>query len=408
MKKRNLIHQFLFLSIFGIFLVSNSYTQESSSAVPVTEREKQLNQMIDELKRQKELAELERDIAKAKRDASEANPKPTATPIKSDTIISGEEIEPDIIVFEEMNRAVSKIGISIKKRVPQGATIAVFDDDFVADWKFYSQTFPLFKVVMSDLTENYCQLIGKNEVRVNDSPIKGFAIPLGLANGANLIGQVADILSYLRTETKTTGKTVSVLESSLIAQLFNSLSDRGDLQLFYPRVFSPASPVFCSKQKTRKPCCQNPTDSSCLVEKTTFCSEIAQLYDELYEARRNAMAGGNGSKEFTKLDKDFENFNSLFVDKSNATKKSSLEKYLNAEQFSELRNRQNVYFLDIRSIKAVGAQRLRKNLFFLSDKVDYSGGIIVEYSLFDSETRIVDSGIVTSYDGYKKPKALKK
>ena len=71
-----------------------------------------------------------------------------------------------------------------------------------------------------------------------------------------------------------------------------------------------------------------------------------------------------------------------------------------------MQKRKDLYYLEIKSLSAIGAQRVRKNLFFLSDKVDYSGGVIVQWTLFDKDGRVRNSGIETSYEGYTKPQNL--
>ena len=113
----------LFLLTFILFGQLNA--QEISPTPQISEREKKLNQLITELQKQKEIAELERDIAKAQKDSFDAEPKATATPLKSDVVITGEEIEPDIIVYGEMNALMERIGESIKKSAPKKGRIFI-------------------------------------------------------------------------------------------------------------------------------------------------------------------------------------------------------------------------------------------------------------------------------------------
>jgi hypothetical protein len=158
----------------------------------------------------------------------------------------------------------------------------------------------------------------------------------------------------------------------------------------------------------KKPCCANQNQSECLETRAVYCSETANLFDALYRARRAAFEAGGELPELKKLDKEFDDFNKLFSGKSETAPRSALEKYLNAERTNRLLQASNVYFLEIEAVKAVGKQRIRKNLFFLSDKLDYSGGVIVRWTLFDRDAQVVNSGVVTSYDGFKPPKQLRR
>jgi hypothetical protein len=261
--------------------------------------------------------------------------------------------------------------------------------------------------VLQDLSANYCA-VAKNDESRGDS-VKMLGIAPALAKSASVVGQVADILAYLRTETKLTGKKVDITEASMIATLFGKLRDsNNNLRLVYPANYPPELSLFCGTRSVRKPCCTPRPGETCEETIPVFCSETANLFNELYRSRRIASDTADGGKGLARINKDFEEFNDLFVDKQGVTKKSAIQKYLDAEEMLEVLKQPNVYLLDIKAIKAVGRQRVRKNLFFLSDKVDHSGGVIVEWTLYDKSSSIVGSGVETSYSAYKKPTKIER
>ena len=66
------------------------------------------------------------------------------------------------------------------------------------------------------------------------------------------------------------------------------------------------------------------------------------------------------------------------------------------------------YWLEIKALKAGGNNRTRKNLirYFSGAKVDHSGGVIVEYTLYDKTGAIAYSDKYSYYDGYVEPKKI--
>ena len=378
------------------------FAQETNPTPSAAGRDAQMNRLIDELKKEKEIAELKRDIERAKKEERDAEPKAKATPLSSNTTISGDEIEGEIIVFDELKTLMSVISESILKKVPAGSTIAIYNADAVEDLRFYRQSFPMFRLVLQDLSANYCSLANSDDSKKDTPRLLGIAP--ALAQSANVVGQVADILAYLRTETKLTGKKVDITEASMIAALFGKLREsNNNLRLVYPANYPPEISLFCGTRTVRKPCCTPKPGETCEETIPVFCSETANLFNELYRARRIASESTDGGKGLARINKDFEDFNNLFVDKDGVTKKSAIQKYLDAEEMLEVLKQPNIYLLDIKAISAVGRQRVRKNLFFLSDKVDHSGGVIVEWTLYDKSASVVGSGVETSYSTYRKP-----
>jgi len=67
------------------------------------------------------------------------------------------------------------------------------------------------------------------------------------------------------------------------------------------------------------------------------------------------------------------------------------------------------YWLEIKSVSAGGNNRTRKNLirYFTGAKLDHSGGIIVEYTLYENTGAVVYSDKLSVYGGYVEPKTIR-
>jgi len=393
-----LVFHLLFLPVSG---------QDPTPSPPRTpsSAEARANALFEELERRKRIAELERDIARASKETAESLPAGKATPPTGELTTSAEDIGQDIIVYRQLGKAVVRISDSIRRAIPANATVVILESSEMDDWTFYRRTFPLFRIVVNDLTADYCLIANSQEAdqtKINTTGVAGM-----FAGAGNLIGQFADLLAYFRTTTLLSGRAVNVNEDAVVAALFSDMRQHSDLTLLYPKAFAVDSPVFCQGTASKRPCCMSNAAANCMDPRPVYCSDVARLLDELYTARRAAFAAKNASPELKKLEKYFEEFIKLFAEATPASADTVIRKYVNAEHFDALHKRDNVYFLEVKSVRAVGTQRVRKNLFFLTDKLDYSGGVIVQWTLFDRSGNVRQSGIETAYDGFLKPERLR-
>lgn len=101
-----------------------------------------------------------------------------------------------------------------------------------------------------------------------------------------------------------------------------------------------------------------------------------------------------------------------FIDESvkvGASGTSPLALFIKAEDLDKAMPDPESYWLEIKSVSAGGNNRTRKNLirFFTGAKLDHSGGIIVEYTLYDNTGAVVYSDKLSVYDGYLEPKKIR-
>lgn len=103
---------------------------------------------------------------------------------------------------------------------------------------------------------------------------------------------------------------------------------------------------------------------------------------------------------------------------SNLTKTDSttgintLTAYLRAEQLRSALDGQNSYWLQLNVVKAGGNNRIKTNLvvdiFTGGSRLSHSGGVIVQYNLYDPDGRSIVSDTLTEYTGYTKAGRVKR
>lgn len=101
-----------------------------------------------------------------------------------------------------------------------------------------------------------------------------------------------------------------------------------------------------------------------------------------------------------------------FVDESvkvGASGTSPLATFVKSEDLDRAMPDPDSYWLEIKSVSAGGNNRTRKNLlrYFTGAKLDHSGGVIVEYTLYDNTGAVVYSDKLSVYGGYVEPKVIR-
>jgi hypothetical protein len=112
-------------------------------------------------------------------------------------------------------------------------------------------------------------------------------------------------------------------------------------------------------------------------------------------------------KGLTELNDRFQTFVDQFI-KVDEKGSNSLALFIKSEDIDAIINEGESYWLEIKSVIAGGNNRTRKNLiwFFAGARVDHSGGVIAEYTLYDKFGAIVTSDKIAYYNGYVEPKKM--
>jgi len=109
----------------------------------------------------------------------------------------------------------------------------------------------------------------------------------------------------------------------------------------------------------------------------------------------------------TDLNARFQKFVDEFV-KVDSNGVNALALLVKSEDIDNAMREAESYWVEIQSVTAGGNNRTRKNLlrYFSGPKIDHSGGVVVEYALYDKSGAVVYSDKVSCYEGYVEPKNI--
>lgn len=476
------------------------------------------------LEQEKRLIELQRDIELAKKAIRDAQPQPapppppSATPLAGDTTLNDVKLEPEIVSYKAMSEAAMMLvrDIDAKLAAEDGngikiRTLSIYDAQIVKDWRFYQALFPAFEGQVKDIKQQYQDLLcadpdtnggfktrhcdsanmPKNSPRTSARMLVGPAAVQGaFAAGTTLVKSFIDLASLFRTDTKLEGKSLTIDESALVAEVFRELKNKhkDNLTLYYPEVFPPranpdersptvtiigelflfkaeadrliklkgeqneadqktleeptakkhkasqelgqlkqfketlqkleeslaqeTSPI--TKRKLRAEIARTKTELSKLVvpDKVDFRIKELTLNITLLEDRMKPIKATLESREATtkslrELNERFLKFVDQFLKPDN-TGTNALTLFIKSEDIQLIMGDHNCYWLEIKAVSAGGNNRTRKNLiwFFTGPRVDHSGGVILNYTIYDRTGAVVLSDKLTHYEGYREPKRL--
>lgn len=113
-------------------------------------------------------------------------------------------------------------------------------------------------------------------------------------------------------------------------------------------------------------------------------------------------------KRLTSLNERFLAFVAEFV-KVDSNGVNALALFVKSEDIENAMKDAESYWLEIKSVSAGGNNRIRKNLlrYLTGPKIDHSGGVIVEYTLYEKSGAVVYSDKLSIYKGYFEPKEIR-
>jgi hypothetical protein len=484
------------------FALPSTYAQTPTTTPTPSEEELRLQE-------QKRLLELQKDIELAKkaiRDAQPQPPTPTATPLAGDTTLDPNvKLEVEMVAYLAMSDIASRIAAEVKGQ-SSGKNLAIYDAQVVKDWRFYRALLPAFKVQVDDLIKNYQTLLCKNPAEFSTPGFKDMCpkptqdsmnadampfsiLPKAFSAGTDILKSFIDLTALFRTDTKIEGKSVTIDESAMVAEVFRALKKTtgGPVKLYYPEVFPPRltenSPtvtriglLFLYKieaderikkkgddkdhliEALKKPS----ADKKGLAEQLDPLTSLKERLDNLtaaYEIQTDQavkkklkaqmdklkvevsellpmgktlegliseLESGIKSideteikprkKQIDELDEDIKKLSDLnarflkFVDefvKVDDKGSNALALFIKSEDVDEAMK--DGHWLEIKTVSAGGNNRVRKNLlrYLTGAKLDHSGGLIVEWTLFDKTGAVIASDKVSFYGGYMEPKKIR-
>ena len=464
------------------------------------------------LQEQKRLIELQRDIEQAKkaiRDAQqkdEAPPAPSATPLAGDTTLDQNvKLEVDMVAYLAMSVVASKIADEVHDKAG-GKNLAIYDAQVVKDWRFYRALLPAFRAQVDDLMKSYRALLCKDTAEYSTTGFEELCpeqadptipntflpqtiLPRAFSAGTNILKSFIDLTALFRTDTKIEGKSVTIEESALVAEVFRALKKKqgGPKTLYYPEVFPPRlhenSPtvtdigkLFLYKEEADerikkkgearddivKGLTKPTADKKELADQLTPLKALKEKLDNLKAAfdiegdqvvKKKLKAQIDkvkvkvsellpmgktldgliselegdikaidetklkpGKQKIDELEADIKQLSELnarflkFVDeyvKVDDKGSNAIALFIKSEDIDDAMKDGN--WLEIKAVSAGGNNRVRKNLlrYFTGAKLDHSGGLIVEWTLYDKTGAVVASDKRSFYGGYMEPKKIR-
>jgi hypothetical protein len=136
--------------------------------------------------------------------------------------------------------------------------------------------------------------------------------------------------------------------------------------------------------------------------------DIKKLKEELTPKEDQVKKLDNDIKRLTSLNERFLAFVAEFVKVDN-NGINALALFVKSEDIENAMKDTESYWVEIKSVSAGGNNRVRKNLlrFFTGPKIDHSGGVIVEYTLYEKSGAVVYSDKLSIYQGYIEPKEIR-
>ena len=136
-------------------------------------------------------------------------------------------------------------------------------------------------------------------------------------------------------------------------------------------------------------------------------AEIARLDSAIAAKKAAIKAIDDPVKALTDLNDRFQKFVDQFI-KTDEKGSNTLAMFIKSEDIERIMGNRQSFWIEVKSIAAGGNNRTRKNLiwFFLGPRVDHSGGVIAEYTIYDNTGAVVTSDKIAYYEGYKEPKKI--
>jgi hypothetical protein len=484
----NLVLLLCFLTIFGVS------TTSAQTPTPTPSEEEQ------RLQEEKRLLDLQKAIEEDKKAIREAQPKASVTPLSGDTTLTeGVRLETEIVSYKAMAEAAKIISAEIHTKIGVATALAIYDGQTIKDWRFYQALSPSFKAYVQDLKDRYVTALCAEPAL--DDTIKGIyctpagtpnpatrsaipaaVVPEAFAAGSTFLKSFIDLAALFRTDTKIEGKSVTIEQNALVAEILRRLrNDYGaGIELYNPAMFPPRKnaaqsetiktigELFLFKKEadrliklknSGKPAAQLKLDQDtaqlkayqdeleqveALLErlknfeaalhnthnpviKKRLSAEIAKVSVQLggfkdKDQLKGLIAGlkptieadkatikaiETSVKALTDMNDRFQSFVDEFL-KVGPNGMNALALFIKSEDLDQIMNKATSYWLEIRSATAGGNNRTRKNLiwFFAGARVDHSGGVVLEYTLYDRTGAVVYSDKLSHYEGYVQPKKI--
>jgi len=368
-----------------------------------------------------EESERQKTIAENKKAAQDALfPKPDVDSLVGTTVTSGNFIESQMLGYCAMKSAASGIATQIStSSLPNTATFIVYNEN---DVKMLSR----YKLILSRLEflENGFKTIPPPPPPP-PAPVVNRALLPGLA-----INTALNYLSLLKTDIALTGTDVNIGEKELVAEIFGQLRQKPGktYTLYYTKTipmplctsgdFRQCSNLFkqiintvVAYEDANAVTLTSPAQDDKITLRKQLNAAFLQVMKELglpvepTETTTPPPAPAPVPAQNSQTTTVTVNVGDKKEEGSSGGGGATFSSYLQAEALYNLVSKANTYWIDMQVVKAGGNMRVRTNFitnFFIGSRVNFSGGAIVYFNVFDTDSTSKVSGVVQSVRKYRK------
>ena len=195
----------------------------SNNEEPNNEEPNEIDERIEELKKQLELQELEQKLAEAKKATIEAQyPKGTTQPLEG-TITTSEKFGyiAEIVSYQAMSEKTIQVAKEIDTKLTDKHKVLIVDKLDLSSCDIpliqIENQFPYFNDIIEKQTEHNKKLL--EEVKALD-----VAPALLIPAVVSVVGSIADIMGFFRTNYSITGQEFTLKNDALTANIAKNLS----------------------------------------------------------------------------------------------------------------------------------------------------------------------------------------
>lgn len=386
------------LSVSGIGINSKVWGQTIDEQEEEIEKLKNQNE-IEELNRtleekKKATAEAEKARIEAERAKAEASlPNIDSSKAPKGTISADEKVkfENQILAYQAMNRIMEVVTEEIQAEIvdKQGSKISlVVFDEKVIPAALAQLDYKLFKARVNSIERDYQEFIATNRKDTNSGVAK---LSLRDFNNAATASFLLEFLPFFRVNKTFKGTSVDLTTKAFVAKLTSKLRESGksNISVYYPAEY----PLITEDAIQRILQDINNLDSlrhqaknirNLTEEKINELKEINKSFDELVAELTNKNTGKSIWQGIAS------SLSLQLIEGSDPNK---------IIEGSDQNNKNKIYFLSVK-ITAGGTNRTSQT--FLRNRLRHSGGVIVEYIVYDRNASIVLSNVHNSYTGFTK------
>jgi hypothetical protein len=348
----------------------------------------ELDNRIKELEKRATIAQKEKEIAEneALLATAEKNkivnllPSPTATPLAGTTTFEGQvSFQNELLAYKSLADIATSVGTDMDGL--SGSVVIYNDADINA-----LQSYSIMLAQIKTIVDRY-KILNQEIHPGAAEEVGGAAIFAAPQVASTLLRSVADVAALFRTNTVTTGVSITPDETVLNAEIAAALRKKG-LKVYEPKLYLPN--LFGQSDSELIKQLGNLNQLKTRAEQSV--AEFDALTEDELKDKLKANIKKTTIPKLKALNTQVDTFinNLLRIDET--TKLSPLVGLYRAEKMKSLLDNTPCFILQLKLAKAEGNRTTKSNLF-TGTKTSYTGGMILAYTLFDRDGQIIKSGI---------------